>query len=75
MQNVNKQVATRATSEAMYDEAQTFVSKKPNESDIGQMKNMSEELFNFFPETSTLNTEYHYFAMNYHLSSCIIKIH
>lgn len=46
MQNVNKQVATRATSKAMYDEAQNFISKKTNESHIAQMKNTSGELFN-----------------------------
>lgn len=34
----------------MYDEVQTFVSKKPNESHTGQIKSTSEELFNFFSE-------------------------
>lgn len=57
----------------MYDKAQTFFSKKLHESHIGQMKNMSEELFNLFSEKLTQNIQYYYFAMNYHLSSYIIK--
>lgn len=50
-----------------------FLSKETNESHISQMKNTSEEFFNFFSEKLTLDIECYYFAINHHLSSYIIN--